>query len=164
MTITICYNKPSDRKWGWSVDHIVPGRDGPENLRILKKNQLWLDHGGDYWILTVERCSWVFRISTDRDLKHHKMRRALARGQHSMVSIDFWELCLSPRVAMDRSQEINKPICTWNDRVWLCLYMYLYYCYCYWNHHEYATRPVSSLRLFKEVCLKCALSVCIFRI
>ena len=41
-----CYNKASDRKWGWSVDDVKPGRDGPENLRILKKSQLRLDHGG----------------------------------------------------------------------------------------------------------------------
>ena len=25
---------------GWSVDDVMPGRDGPENLRILKKSQL----------------------------------------------------------------------------------------------------------------------------
>ena len=59
--------------------------DGPENLQILKKSQLRLDQGGrqlsfchwgESWILTVERCSWDFRISTDRDLKHHGMRRA----------------------------------------------------------------------------------------
>ena len=31
-----CYNKTPDRKWGWSVDDFMPGRDGPENLRIFK--------------------------------------------------------------------------------------------------------------------------------
>ena len=40
MTITICHNKPPDRKWGWSVDDIMSRRDGPENLRILKRRQL----------------------------------------------------------------------------------------------------------------------------
>ena len=35
-----CLNKPPDRKWGWSVYDAMPGRDGPENLRILKKSQL----------------------------------------------------------------------------------------------------------------------------
>ena len=78
MTITICLNKPPDRKWSWSIDDVMPGRDDPENLRILKRRS---------WILTVEICSWVFRISTDRDLKHHKMHRELGWGQHSMVSI-----------------------------------------------------------------------------
>ena len=28
-----CHNKPPDRIWGWSVDDVMPGRDGPENLR-----------------------------------------------------------------------------------------------------------------------------------
>ena len=37
MTITICHNKPPDKKWGWSVDDVMPGRDDPENLRILKR-------------------------------------------------------------------------------------------------------------------------------
>ena len=40
MTITICHNKPPDRKWGWSVDDDMPRRDGPENLGILKRRQL----------------------------------------------------------------------------------------------------------------------------
>ena len=35
MTITICHNKPLDRKCGWSVDDVLLRRDGPENLRIL---------------------------------------------------------------------------------------------------------------------------------
>ena len=35
-----CHNKPQERKWGWSVDDVIPGRDSPENLRILKKSQL----------------------------------------------------------------------------------------------------------------------------
>ena len=36
----------------WSVDDIMPGRDGPENLRILKKNQLGDEIGP--WRQTVE--------------------------------------------------------------------------------------------------------------
>ena len=44
MTITICHNKPPDRKLGLSVDDFMPGRDGPENLSILKRRQLRLDH------------------------------------------------------------------------------------------------------------------------
>ena len=45
MTIIICHNKPSDRKWDWSVNDVMPGRDGPENLRLLKKSQLELEIG-----------------------------------------------------------------------------------------------------------------------
>ena len=42
-----CHNKLPERKWGWSVDDVMSGRDGPENLRILKKSQLKmrLGHG-----------------------------------------------------------------------------------------------------------------------
>ena len=32
-------NKTPDMKLGWSVDDVMPGGDGPENLRILKKSQ-----------------------------------------------------------------------------------------------------------------------------
>ena len=44
MTIMICYNRLLDRKRGLSVDDIMPRRDGPENLRILKRSQLDFDH------------------------------------------------------------------------------------------------------------------------
>ena len=43
MTITIV--KKTDRKWGWSMDDVLPGRDGSENLRILKKSELRVDIG-----------------------------------------------------------------------------------------------------------------------
>ena len=44
ITITICHNKPPDRNWGWSVNDVMPIRNGPEDLRILKRGS---------WILTV---------------------------------------------------------------------------------------------------------------
>ena len=72
------------------------GRDGPENLRILKRvfSDWTIEERVGYsavesWIRTVERCIWVFRISTDRDLRHHKMRRVWGWSQHSIVSKDF---------------------------------------------------------------------------
>ena len=40
VTITICHSKPSERKWGWSVDDVMPRRDNSENLRILKRRLL----------------------------------------------------------------------------------------------------------------------------
>ena len=40
MIMTICHNKPPDRKWTWSVDDVIPRGDGPENLRILKRRHL----------------------------------------------------------------------------------------------------------------------------
>ncbi len=65
VTITICHNKPPDRKWGWNVD-VVPGRDGPENLRILKKSQLRLDHGGREveFQLLKQRVDWFLGLVT----------------------------------------------------------------------------------------------------
>ena len=76
----------------WSVDDVMPGRDGPENLRILRKIQLKVDIGPcrqTSWVL----CHWGienwggldFRISIDRNLKHHKMRRSL--GMVNIVRI-----------------------------------------------------------------------------
>ena len=40
-----CHNKPPDKKWSWSVDDVMSRRDGPENLRILRKNQLKAEIG-----------------------------------------------------------------------------------------------------------------------
>ena len=48
-------------------------------------------------------------VEMNWDLKHHKVHRALGWVQHSMVFIGFKELCLSPRVALDRSQEFINP-------------------------------------------------------
>ena len=54
-----CHNKPPDRKWGRNVEDVRPGRDGPENLRILKKSQLRLDHGGR----ELSFCHWGIELS-----------------------------------------------------------------------------------------------------
>ena len=59
MTITICHNKAPDRKYGWTVDDVRPRRDGPENLRKLKKTAVEFS--------TVEACGCIFRISNSRD-------------------------------------------------------------------------------------------------
>ena len=136
-----CHNKPPDRKWDWSVDNVMTGRDGPENLRNLKKESLKF---GPWW-LTVEFLLLRHRVESSTvaapvrffrsrpaemnwDLKHHKMRRALGWGQHSMVSISFYELCLSPRVAMNRSQEINKPfVSETTESAYICIvYLNMY--------------------------------------
>ena len=39
------HNKLPDSKWDRSVDDLMPERDGPENLRILKKSQLRVETG-----------------------------------------------------------------------------------------------------------------------
>ena len=75
------------------------------------------------WIWTVERRSWIFRITTDRDIRHHKIRRML------WVGSPWSELCLSPRVTMDRSQKlINRSYLKWQSLPVSYLNMYLYYC------------------------------------
>ena len=57
MTITICHNNPPpDRKWGWSVDDIMPRRDGLENLRILKRVVEYSSVEGAVGFSTVEGC------------------------------------------------------------------------------------------------------------
>ena len=121
MTITICHNKPPDRKWGWSVDGVLPRRDGLENLRILKRVS---------WDWTIEASSWIwavedvvgffFRISTDRDLKPHKMRRTL--GIVSIVKIVSLSSCWRTEVKklINRSYLKGQTICT------VCLYLHMY--------------------------------------
>ena len=138
MTITICHNKPPDRNRGWSVDDIMPGRDGPENLRILKPVS---------WDWTIEVrvgfwCSWVFRISTDIDLKHHKIRPALGWGQHSIFSIvwlaktfkNYVSLLVSPWA----EPVINKlfvPETTESACICICVIVYVLYYFCDWSYH-----------------------------
>ena len=67
------------------MDDVIPGRDGPEEVEDFEKESVEIGPLRwelsflllrQSWILTIERCSWVFRISTDRDLKHHKMHCA----------------------------------------------------------------------------------------
>ena len=93
IIITICHNKPPDRKWGWSVDDVMPRCDGPENFRILKREELGirplkvqlgfllLRHAVEFFGPWPAEMNW--------DLKHYMMRHALGWGQHSMVSIGF---------------------------------------------------------------------------
>ena len=115
------------KRWSWEFED-------------FEKSQLKLDHWGESWVFgrwelgcvrwgrelrswdwTVEDESWiwavaicrVFRISTDRDLKHHKMHRALGWGQHSKSCVSL-SLCRhGPK------SEINKLVRT-------CLYLHMY--------------------------------------
>ena len=64
---------------GWSVDDVMPGRDGPENLRILKKSQLESRVGDS----AIETKSWVFGslpVEMNWELKQHEMCRTLGVG------------------------------------------------------------------------------------
>ena len=90
MTITICHNKPPDRKWSRSMDDVMPGRDGPENLSILKlRSWDWtIEAIVEYsavgsWILTVERWSWVFGSLPTEILNTTRYASRWGWGQHS---------------------------------------------------------------------------------
>ena len=87
-----CHYKPPERKWDWSVDDVMPGRDGPENLRILKKSQLRLNHGG--WELSF--CHWVIELDLGR------WRWSWVACQHSLLSNN----CVSLLVSRNRSQKL----------------------------------------------------------
>ena len=110
----------------------MPGRDGPENLRILKKSQLRSWH----WTMETER-NWVSAIELsflplqrslsfsgpDRrrwiwDLKQHKMCRVLG-GQHCKNCISLLLLLWA---------EVKKLISRsyLNNRVRLCFAYVLY--------------------------------------
>ena len=87
------------------------------------------------WILTVERYCWVFRISTDRDLKDHNMHRTLGWGLHRLLRIVYLTSCRhGPKLG------VNKPVLTWNDSV--CLYLYHS---SDWYHYDYGYSTQSQI-------------------
>ena len=65
---------------------------------------------GESWVFLPLRHEVQFLRSQPAemnwDLKHHKMRHVLGWGELSMISIDFYELCLSPPVTKAQSQEL----------------------------------------------------------
>ena len=88
MTITIVIINP--RKRAWSVNDVMPGSDGPENLKILKKSQMGstLDHEGrqlgylpQWQTVEVESDHGVEKLGSDNDVEKlrldHEMCRAL---------------------------------------------------------------------------------------
>ena len=65
-------------------EDLMPRRDSPEILRILKRRQLGflpLRHAVEFFGSRL--------VGMNLDLRHHKIRRALGWGQHSMVNIGF---------------------------------------------------------------------------
>ena len=87
----------------------MPRRDGPENLGILKRSLvdfLLLNCMAGFfqiWKQIILFGSWPAEMNWD--LKHHKMCRVLGGG----VSIDFYDLYLSPHVAKDWNQKLINP-------------------------------------------------------
>ena len=137
-----CLYKPLDRKWGWSVDDVMPGRDSPENFGILKKSQLWLDHGGK----KLSFCNWgielsvlpllqwlSFRVSTGGDELRFKTPQDAPRigvESDSMVSKTFkncvslpasrWSHKLIKRLYL-KHLYMSACIC-----IYICIYLYLH--------------------------------------
>ena len=133
MRIINCNNKQTGNEAGrllkrieWVVD-VVPGRDGPENLRILKRQKLrfnrwsvWLGFSNlikaDQFGSRLAEMSW--------DLRHHKMCRAWG-CQHSLVSIGFYDLCLSGRQVL--KAEINLFVFETTVSAWIIILVYSHF-------------------------------------
>ena len=147
MTSIISHNEPPDRKWGWTcrwreiewVDDVMPGRDGPENFRILKR---WLDQSSKQAVeFFFDLIRWdKFRsrpAEMSWDLRHYKMNSPSAGCEgwlQSILSIDPYELSPSSRVIKGRRQ---KEIQLFVSETIVYLYYYYYH---YWFHLEYPTK------------------------
>ena len=75
--------------------------------------------------MTVEICSWDFRISTDRDLKHHKMR-------HTLEMVSIARIVSHLLVSKNRSQKLIKPfVSETTESACICIRLYLpVFCIC----------------------------------
>ena len=110
------------KRWSWEFEDFEKTSVGFSPLKdVVGYSKVKTRVGSS----TIEAYGQVLPISTDGDLKHNKMQRALGWGQHSMVSIGFCELCLSPRVAMDRSQKLVNPFVpeTTESACFACVYV-----------------------------------------
>ena len=110
---------------GWSVDDVMPGRDGPENLRILKRvswswdwtmeSNTW---GLGHWVeelsfSDLNRQRWIEILNTTRCPERW--------GGVSIVWLrKTFKNCVSLLVSKNQRQEVNKPVRIWNKRVRQC--------------------------------------------
>ena len=60
MTITIVIINPQTENEAGCVNDVMPGRDGPENLRILKRVSWDWAMEAEIWVSAIEAMSWVF--------------------------------------------------------------------------------------------------------
>ena len=105
------HNKPPNRKWAGVWMRSCPVEMVPRSWGFWKRVswELWLDHGGrESWVSAVEDVVGVLLISTDRDLKHHNMRRVL--GIVSIVRIVSLSSCRKTEVrnSINRSYLNNR--------------------------------------------------------
>ena len=62
QSTSVIITSPQERKLGWSVDDVMPRRDGRENLRILKRQLVGLNRFSDQI-----RSDHIFGVSTGLD-------------------------------------------------------------------------------------------------
>ena len=115
-----CHNKPPDRKWGWSVNDVMPRRDGPENLRILKRVSWDWTIEAELGLLTLRRVVKICRSLTTEILNTTSYVARWGWGQHSKNCVS---LLVTP---MDRRKKIIDPfvsgITVSAGVLYLCMY------------------------------------------
>ena len=95
-----CHNKPPDRKLGWNVDDVMPRRDVPDNLRILKRRQLrWDSWGIELGLLPLRYVVKFCRSLPTEILNPTRYAARWGWGQHS-------KNCASLLVSKNRSQKL----------------------------------------------------------
>ena len=133
-----CHNKPPDRKWDWTAVGVnwkcgwrYAQMRYPENLSILKRVLVEVD----CWVFRI-RSDHILWVSTGRDelrfknFKHHNMCRSWWWGVSIVWLAYAFMICVSLLVSPRLKQEINKPVCKWNEKVGRYRYLYYYY----WHH------------------------------
>ena len=151
MTITIVLINPQTENW---TGVCMMSCSEEMVLRIWgfwKKSQLRLDHGGRqlsfcHWgielsFLSLQR--WLSFLGLDwrRWIEILNITRRAACGveSDSMVSISFKELCLFPRITMNRSQKlINRSYLKQHSLPVFAFAYVLHYC-CDWYYYGYTT-------------------------
>ena len=136
---------------GWSVNDVMPGSDGPENLKILKKSQLQVDRDPcrqTVRLTAIEADSWSWgptmmlkRWGPTMNLRNWDW--TMRCGEHLGVVSIIWlqktfKNCLSPR-AEEPNLEVNKCIHTWTTESPVYLSLSIVFCICvyyscYWYH------------------------------
>ena len=143
---------------GRSVDDIMPGSDGPENLKILKKSQL----GVDFWpcrqtvgLSAIEADSWSW-------VPTMVLRNWYCAERWSVVCIGWCErllriVCLF--MSKNWSQKLLNAFVLeqWSHLcIWVCLLcfciLYIYYYYYYWYYdYGYTTKLILLMLLLAAV-------------
>ena len=103
------------RIWGFWIESV--------EIALLRQEIGFWPLNGYSFILTVERCIWVFRISTDRDLKRHKMRRALGSGQRSK---NYVSILVSPLTEVKKLKNPFVSETTESACIWICIVLRLW--------------------------------------